>query len=223
LNHPRNLLRNPPDPNANPRNHLATKLTPPSSTPHNKPSTPLSTPPLLLLPPQHLSHSCKMLLLQLNHPCHHPPSQPVSPESQQASHQHSIPWPQESTTSNYTAPQQTPYLPRYYASAPNVSKNAMPGIHSNDSLSKEKTANSALHVYHAPDHARIWGLYSEHLVGSSGDSHRTTSASTFQVSQLLFAVICSPFSVFFPFICSFRPALCGDRHSPRRGPGWISR
>jgi hypothetical protein len=172
LNHPRNLLRNPPDPNANPRNHLST---PPSSTPHNKPSTPLSTPPPL--PPQHLSYTHKTLLPQLNHPCHHPPSQPVSPESQQLSHRHSIPWPQESTTSNYTAPQQTPSLPRYYESAPNVSKNAMPGIHSNDSLSREKTANNGHHVYHAPDHARIWALYSEHLVVSRGDSHRTSSAT----------------------------------------------
>lgn len=170
LNRPRNLLRNHPDPNANPRNPPATKSIPPSSTPHNKPSTPPSIPPL---PPWHLGHNRKETLLpQLNHPCHRPPSQPVSPESQPALRRHSIPWPQGSTTSNYTALQQTPSLRGYCASAPNALKSAMLGTHSKGSLLKGTTASSGHRVYHALDRARIWALYLGHSVASRGGSRQ---------------------------------------------------
>lgn len=204
MNHPRNLLRDPLDPNANLRNHHATKLTPPSSTPHNKPSTP---PLISPLSPQRPSHNHKETLLpQLNPPCHPPPSQPVSPGSQQVSHRHSIPWLQESTTSNYTAPQQTPSLPRYCASAPNALKSAMLRTHSNDSQLKGTTVSNGHRVYHAHDHARIWALYSEPSVESRGDSHRRPG-STYQVSNFR-GDLRSFQRVLSLFLCSFHPSLC---------------
>jgi hypothetical protein len=139
-----------------------------SSTPPNKPSTNFSippNPPQKKNPPPHQNPDPPPSLLQI--------FQPASLESPQDSPRHSTHLQQDSTISNYTDLRQIHSHHKSYASAPNVSKNAMRKTCNSISRSKARISRpNLLRAWPRHNHARgkIWALYLELLAGLKGDS-----------------------------------------------------